>query len=153
MNRLIVSLLLCSTLFFSGCIVKTTNSYVVESTNNKSVIGLAGIEGVTITNISVFNGLSGKSGMIEDKATIEKLVSQLDRYSLEMMEDQMDRGGFHYSLDFYSESDKVAEITTMDDHTVYIDDVYYEVNGTFIDMAEIGELIDPVIYPDVTSSK
>jgi hypothetical protein len=152
-NHLILCFLLCSSLFFSGCIADSTDGYVIESTNNKSAIAIADLDGSGITNISVFNGMSGDSGTIEVRATIGKLISHLDQYSFEKMDDQTDRGGFRYSMDFYDDSGKIAGITIVGEDMVNIDNVYYQVDGTPINIIYVQELIDSGIVSDEETVK
>ncbi|ETA67827.1 hypothetical protein MettiDRAFT_1262 [Methanolobus tindarius DSM 2278] len=152
-NHLILCFLLCSSLFFSGCIADSTDGYVIESTNNKSAIAIADLDGSGITNISVFNGMSGDSGTIEDRATIGKLISHLDQYSFEKMDDQTDRGGFRYSMDFYDDSGKIAGITIVGEDMVNIDNVYYQVDGTPINIIYVQELIESGIVSDEETVK
>nr|WP_321496753.1 hypothetical protein [uncultured Methanolobus sp.] len=141
-NNLVLCLLLCSTLFFSGCIAELTDDYVVESINSKSAIAIADIDGSGITKISVFHGMSGDSGTIENMTTIEKLISHLDQYSLEKMDDQTDRGGFRYSMDFYDDSGKIAGITIVGEDIVNVDNVYYGINNSSVDIEILKEMID-----------
>lgn len=147
-NHLILCFLLCSSIFFSGCITESTNGYVVGSITNKSAIAITDIDSSTISKISFFNGMSGGSGTIEDRTTIEKLIFQLDQYSLEKMDDQTDRVGFRYSLDLYDDSDKIARITILGEDSVNVDGVYYEVNGASINVTYVQELIEAGALPD-----
>ncbi|WP_094227056.1 hypothetical protein [Methanolobus psychrotolerans] len=86
--------------------------------------------------------MSGESGSIDDKATIEKLIIQLDRYSLEMMDDQVDIGGCRYFMDLYSGSGKVSRITIVDERIINVDGIYYEVDNSSVDIAAFGEIIE-----------
>jgi hypothetical protein len=141
----LIVILLSFAVLISGC--------VSDRINNTSAIGLTNIDDFTITEISVMNGMSGDSGIIEDRTTIEKLISLLDQYPLERMDDQMDLNGFRYSLDFYSEAEKVSRITIVGEDIVNVDGVYYEVNGTPIDITYVQELIESAIILDENTAK
>ena len=141
----LIAILLSFAVLISGCISDRINS--------TSAIGLTNIDDVTITEISVMNGMSGESGTIEDRTTIEKLISLLDQYPLEKMDEQMDLGGFRYSLDFYSDSGKVSRTIIMNQDIVDVGGVYYQVNGTPINITYVQELIESGIMLDENTAQ
>ncbi|MDK2827030.1 MAG: hypothetical protein PWQ44_2210, partial [Methanolobus sp.] len=99
------------------------------------------------------NGMNGDSFTLDDKDRTTKLISQLDQYSLEKMDNQEPRTGYRYYMDFYSGTEKVSRITIVGEDMVNVDNVYYHVNGTAINMTYFQELIDSGIGSDEKTVK
>ncbi|ODV50178.1 MAG: hypothetical protein A8273_484 [Methanohalophilus sp. 2-GBenrich] len=133
MNSLILCLILCSTVIYSGCIS--------NQTEEKKVTELTDIDQHIITKVSVRNGMSGDLSTTNDRVKIEKLISQLDRYSLEEKGNQEPMFGYRYSIKFYSGSSKISNIVIVDSKIMQVDEVYYDVIDLPLDITTIDKIV------------
>lgn len=134
MNNLILCLILCSAVIYSGC--------VSNQTEEKTVTELTDIDRYIISKVSVRNGLSGELSTTDDRVKIIKLINHLDGYSLEKKENQEPMFGYRYSIHFYSGSNKISRIVIVDSEIMRVDEVYYDVIDSPIDIVTIDELVD-----------
>ncbi|WP_321429610.1 hypothetical protein [uncultured Methanolobus sp.] len=141
MNRLIVSLLLCSTLFFSGCMDEQNEN------ENNMVTMLTGIDDYNVTNVSARNGLNGELTTIDDKATINQLIEILDTLSLEEIGLESVSGRTYYTLTFFHDSTEISNLSIIQEDLLEINGVFYKVNNTQINMTELRGLINPLDLP------
>ncbi|OJH48444.1 hypothetical protein [Methanohalophilus portucalensis] len=144
-NSVILCLILCSTLLYSGCISnETEEDFVSNQTEEKKVIELTDIDQHIITKVSVRNGLSGDLSTTNDRVKIEKLISQLDRYTLEEKDNQEPMFGYRYSIKFYSGSSKISKIVIVDSKIMEVDEVYYDVINSSFDIATIDKIVGSI---------
>ncbi|WP_319508989.1 hypothetical protein [uncultured Methanolobus sp.] len=103
---------------------------------------LSGIDTSEVTEVSIRNGLSGESGTIDNTIEIKKLISILDKYSLEEFDEESYLNGYRYFFYFYTDSGNFTRVSIVDNNTVQVDRVLYNVINSPIDLVEIEEFID-----------
>ncbi|WP_319508753.1 hypothetical protein [uncultured Methanolobus sp.] len=103
---------------------------------------LSGIDESEVTEVSIRNGLSGESGTIDNTIEIEKLISILDNYSLEEFYEESYLNGYRHFFYFYTDSGNFSRVSIVDNNTVQVDRVLYNVINSPIDLVEIEEFID-----------
>ncbi|WP_143072297.1 hypothetical protein [Methanolobus profundi] len=141
MSYFILCFLLCSSLFFSGCIAEQ------KETENNTVTMLTGIDDYDITSVSARNGLNDELVTIGDKETIDKLIKILDTLNLEEIGIGSVSSRTYYTLTFYHNSTEIYNLSIIQDDLLEIDGVYYKVNNTHINMTELRGLINPLDLP------
>jgi len=133
-NNSILCLILCSTVIYSGC--------VSNQTEGKRVTELTDMDRHMISKVSVRNGLNGELSTTDDRVKITGLINHLDRYSLEKMDNQETLGGYRYTIDFYTGSNKISRIVIVDSKIMQVDEVYYDVIDFPIELETIDEHVD-----------
>ncbi len=86
-----------------------------------------------VTKISIINGLSGDSSDIKDGKEITNLINCVSGFPFTEMEEQKDRNGYLYAIDFYEGGQRISTITIVGDGIVQINGVYYNSNTTQIE--------------------
>ena len=108
--------------------------------NNDGISSYLNIDAYEITKVSIINGFTRESGTTDNVTTIVKLISDLDRYQLEEAKEPFSNG-YRYFLYFYNESGSVSRASVVDNNSVLIGNVLYEVIGPSIDMTKLEEFI------------
>lgn len=134
MSNLVLGLIFCLTVIYSGC--------VSEQTEGERITELTDIDKHTITKVSIRNGMNGELTTTNDRLKIEELIDQLDRYPLKIKENQESVVGYRYSIDFFSDSNKISRITIVGPNKINADGIYYDVIDSPIDLEAIDELVD-----------
>lgn len=134
MGYLMLLLVLFSAATYSGCI---ENPY--EGTK---VIEVVDIDERTITKIDITNGHTGDFITITDKAKITDLMNYLNKHKVEKRDNQDVLVGYAYSMTFYNESSRVSRIILLDSTLIEIDEVYYDINNSTMDIVVIEEIIN-----------
>lgn len=122
------------TVVISGC---TSDQSIKENIST-----LADIETNSIDKVSIMNCMSGESRTIDDGATIEELMSDLDAHSLEEKLEEEPLYGYRYLMEIYDDSGRIVRISIVDSGLIQVDGVFYDVVGSPINVTGIDELID-----------
>ncbi|WP_094227055.1 hypothetical protein [Methanolobus psychrotolerans] len=138
MSHLILCLLLCGTLFFSGCLAEQ------NETENNTIAVLTDIDDYNITSVSARNGLNGELITIDDEETIDQLIEVLDALNLEEIGLGSVSSRTYYSFKFFHDSTEIYNLSIIQEDLLEINGVYYKVNNTPINMTELRGLVNPL---------
>nr|WP_321496752.1 hypothetical protein [uncultured Methanolobus sp.] len=107
---------------------------------NISISSLIDINTYEMTKVSIVNGMSRKSGSTDNITDIRKLLSDLDQYKLEEPEEPFSNG-YRYFLYFYNYSGGVSRVYIVDNNSIEVDNVPYEIVNSDLDLTEFEEFI------------
>ncbi|WP_055665168.1 hypothetical protein [Desnuesiella massiliensis] len=128
LNYVAVTIFICALILSA---IKLSKSYNISTENkiieNQKIHQLVNYNYSSVTKITLLNGKTGKSTLINDKENINEFTQHLKTLTLVKSKDQSEKIGYLYSIKLYNEAEGAIHIILNDQMNI---------NNTFYDIAE-----------------